>query len=118
MFTAMPRIAIAVSDFADIVATFREVFGMPVLDISDSSVESLDESTEVLPGSEAAAKEGAKEGEPKKIRKKRSVKNLGDKSPAQKEAAGPMLGIAQIGKQGSAFMKGVLDPLDPRRAAN
>lgn len=41
MITAMPRIAIAVSDFADIVATFRDVFGMPVLDISDSSVESL-----------------------------------------------------------------------------
>jgi catechol 2,3-dioxygenase-like lactoylglutathione lyase family enzyme len=37
----MPRIAIAVSDFEGIVATFRDQFGLPVIDFSASSVESL-----------------------------------------------------------------------------
>ncbi len=41
MITGMPRIAIAVNDFETAVATFREKFGMPVIDISDSSVDSL-----------------------------------------------------------------------------
>ena len=41
MITGMPRIAIAVNDFDKIVATFRDQFGMPVIDISDSSVDSL-----------------------------------------------------------------------------
>lgn len=41
MITGMPRIAIAVQDFDGIVATFRDIFGMPVVDISDSSVASL-----------------------------------------------------------------------------
>jgi catechol 2,3-dioxygenase-like lactoylglutathione lyase family enzyme len=41
MITGMPRIAIAVHDFPAIIALFRDKLGMPVLDISDSSVESL-----------------------------------------------------------------------------
>ena len=41
MITGMPRIAIAVKDFDKIITTFRDQFGMPVLDISDSSVDSL-----------------------------------------------------------------------------
>ena len=41
MITGMPRIAIAVHDFPAVVATFRDKLGMPVIDISDSSVESL-----------------------------------------------------------------------------
>ena len=41
MITGMPRIAIAVRDFDKIVTTFRDQFGMPVIDISDTSVESL-----------------------------------------------------------------------------
>ena len=41
MITGMPRIAIAVHDFDATVATFRDQLGMPVLDISESSVKSL-----------------------------------------------------------------------------
>jgi len=41
MITGMPRIAIAVRDFDQIVATFRDRFGMPVIDMSDGSVDSL-----------------------------------------------------------------------------
>ena len=41
MITAMPRIAIAVHDFPATVATFREAFGMPVIDLSETSVDSL-----------------------------------------------------------------------------
>ncbi len=41
MITAMPRIAIAVHDFAATLATFRDQFGMPVVDASDSTLESL-----------------------------------------------------------------------------
>jgi catechol 2,3-dioxygenase-like lactoylglutathione lyase family enzyme len=41
MITGMPRIAIAVNDFDKIITTFRDQFGMPVIDISDSSVDSL-----------------------------------------------------------------------------
>ncbi len=41
MITGMPRIAIAVNDFDKIIHTFREQFGMPVIDISDTSVDSL-----------------------------------------------------------------------------
>lgn len=41
MITGMPRIAIAVRDFDKIITTFRDQFGMPVLDISDTSVDSL-----------------------------------------------------------------------------
>lgn len=41
MITAMPRIAIAVRDFPAAVSTFREVFGMPVLDFSDRTVPEL-----------------------------------------------------------------------------
>ena len=41
MITGMPRIAIAVHDFDATVATFRDHLGMPVLDISESSVKSL-----------------------------------------------------------------------------
>lgn len=37
----MPRIAIAVQDFSAIIAFFRDKLGMPVLDISETSVESL-----------------------------------------------------------------------------
>ena len=41
MITAMPRIAIAVHDFAAAIATFRDKFGMPVVDFSDSTVPGL-----------------------------------------------------------------------------
>jgi catechol 2,3-dioxygenase-like lactoylglutathione lyase family enzyme len=41
MITGMPRIAIAVSDFDGIIATFRDGFGMPVIDFSESSTASL-----------------------------------------------------------------------------
>ncbi len=41
MITALPRIAIAVHDFPAAVATFRDVFGMPVVDFSDRTVPSL-----------------------------------------------------------------------------
>ena len=39
MLTAMPRIAIATSDFEGIVGLFRDGLGMPVADISASSAE-------------------------------------------------------------------------------
>ncbi len=41
MITGMPRIAIAVRDFPKSVATFRDKLGMPVIDMSQGSVESL-----------------------------------------------------------------------------
>ena len=41
MITGMPRIAIAVRDFPTTVATFRDKLGMPVIDMSEGSVESL-----------------------------------------------------------------------------
>ena len=41
MITGMPRIAIAVHDFAACVASFREKLGMPVVDVSESSVKDL-----------------------------------------------------------------------------
>jgi catechol 2,3-dioxygenase-like lactoylglutathione lyase family enzyme len=41
MITGMPRIAIAVNDFSMAVATFRDKLGMPVIDLSESSVSSL-----------------------------------------------------------------------------
>lgn len=41
MITSMPRIAIATSDFHGIVTTFRERFGMPVADLSSTSVDGL-----------------------------------------------------------------------------
>ena len=41
MITGMPRIAIAVEDFAAAIETFRGRLGMPVVDISERSVESL-----------------------------------------------------------------------------
>ena len=41
MITGMPRIAIAVRDFPATVATFRDKLGMPVVDLSESSVENL-----------------------------------------------------------------------------
>jgi catechol 2,3-dioxygenase-like lactoylglutathione lyase family enzyme len=41
MITGMPRVAIAVHDFATSVATFREKLGMPVVDLSESSVKNL-----------------------------------------------------------------------------
>jgi catechol 2,3-dioxygenase-like lactoylglutathione lyase family enzyme len=41
MITAMPRIAIAIHDFPKCLATFRDVLGMPVVDLSESSVASL-----------------------------------------------------------------------------
>jgi len=41
MITAMPRIAIAHSDFDAMIDTFRNAFGMPVVDLSGTSVESL-----------------------------------------------------------------------------
>jgi len=41
MITGMPRIAIAVRDFASAVALFRGELGMPVLDVSRASVPSL-----------------------------------------------------------------------------
>ena len=41
MITGMPRIAIAVRDFATSVATFRDKLGMPVIDLSANSVDAL-----------------------------------------------------------------------------
>lgn len=41
MITAMPRIAIAMHDFAGAVHTFREVFGLPVVDFSERTVPGL-----------------------------------------------------------------------------
>ncbi|MCZ6501028.1 MAG: VOC family protein, partial [Gammaproteobacteria bacterium] len=41
MITGMPRIAIAVHDFSATVSTFRDKFGMPVIDLSESSVDNL-----------------------------------------------------------------------------
>ena len=41
MITGMPRIAIAVHDFSNTVATFRDKFGMPVMDLSGTSVDDL-----------------------------------------------------------------------------
>ncbi len=41
MITGMPRIAIAVHDFQATVATFRDKLGMPVIDMSETSVEGL-----------------------------------------------------------------------------
>ena len=41
MITGMPRIAVAVHDFPTTVATFREKLGMPVVDLSDTSVSQL-----------------------------------------------------------------------------
>lgn len=41
MISAVPRIAIAVHDFDKAVATFRDVFAMPVLDFSPDTVPSL-----------------------------------------------------------------------------
>ncbi|MDH3678424.1 MAG: VOC family protein [Acidimicrobiia bacterium] len=41
MISAMPRIAIAVHDFAGAVSTFRHEFGMPVVDFSERTVPSL-----------------------------------------------------------------------------
>lgn len=41
MITGMPRIAIAVHDFEKTVDTFRNKLGMPVQDISESSIKSL-----------------------------------------------------------------------------
>ncbi len=41
MITAMPRIAIAAGDFGAVVDTFQNTFGMPVIDISDDTVDVL-----------------------------------------------------------------------------
>lgn len=41
MITGMPRIAIAANEFDKLVATFREKFGVPVIDMSETSVDSL-----------------------------------------------------------------------------
>ena len=41
MITALPRIAIAIHDFPQCLATFRDVLGMPVVDLSERSVASL-----------------------------------------------------------------------------
>lgn len=41
MITAMPRIAIAVEDFEAAVSTFRDGFGLPVVDFSDRTVPDL-----------------------------------------------------------------------------
>lgn len=41
MITAMPRIAVAMHDFEAAVRTFRETLGMPVVDLSETSVTSL-----------------------------------------------------------------------------
>jgi len=41
VITAMPRIAIATRDFAGIVATFRDVLGIPVVDLSAYSAQNL-----------------------------------------------------------------------------
>jgi Glyoxalase/Bleomycin resistance protein/Dioxygenase superfamily len=41
VITAMPRIAIAMHDFGAAVSTFRDVFGMPVVDFSEQTVPAL-----------------------------------------------------------------------------
>lgn len=41
MITGMPRVAIAVHDFAASIAAFREKLGMPVVDVSENSVKDL-----------------------------------------------------------------------------
>lgn len=41
MITAMPRIAIAATDFPAVISTFKDKLGMPVTDLSATSVESL-----------------------------------------------------------------------------
>ena len=41
MITAMPRIAIAVEDFSATLETFREQLGMPIVDVSERTMESL-----------------------------------------------------------------------------
>ncbi len=41
MITAMPRIAIAMYDFEKCLATFRDVLGMPIVDLSEKSAASL-----------------------------------------------------------------------------
>jgi len=41
MITGMPRIAIAMHDFSAAVSTFRNKLGMPVMDLSDRTVDSL-----------------------------------------------------------------------------
>ena len=41
MITAMPRIAIAMHDFSKCLATFKDVLGMPVVDVSESSLANL-----------------------------------------------------------------------------
>ena len=41
MITGMPRIAIAVEDFDAVIATFAEVLGMPVLDVSEETLRDL-----------------------------------------------------------------------------
>lgn len=41
MITAMPRIAIAMHDFSKCLATFRDVLGMSIVDLSEKSVVSL-----------------------------------------------------------------------------
>src|SRR5579859_2087744 len=41
VITAMPRIAIAISDLGAAVTTFREVFGMPVIDFTEETVPTL-----------------------------------------------------------------------------
>ena len=41
MITSMPRVAIAVRDFEKCVAAFRDALGMPVIDVSEETVESL-----------------------------------------------------------------------------
>ena len=41
MITSMPRVAIATYDFERCVETFRQDYGLPVIDLSPGSVESL-----------------------------------------------------------------------------
>ncbi len=41
MITGMPRIAVAMHDFTTAVSTFRDKLGIPVIDLSDSSVDKL-----------------------------------------------------------------------------
>ena len=41
MITGMPRVAIATHDFERCVETFRRDYGLPVIDLSPGSVESL-----------------------------------------------------------------------------
>ena len=41
MITGMPRIAIAVKDFDEVIKTFQEKLGMPVFDLSSGSIDSL-----------------------------------------------------------------------------